>query len=177
MSSSLEDGAARRSRKVTERPSGLDEPLVQMLSGIGFGWNAEPGAFRCPRRSLLPAVSSAGGASCPGRLTPCPPKSGHPHWGQRRSCHPAYLQRCTSWGTRGGGGLVTTRIRNTGVDRNSADGPPPPVFSGRNCFLRAPIRSCGRLSSRPGRGSAFPTGRLSCAAAHHAPESQPSSET
>ena len=59
MSSSLEDGAARRSRKVTERPSGLDEPLVQMLSGIGFGWNAEPGAFRCPRRSLLPAVSPA----------------------------------------------------------------------------------------------------------------------
>src|SRR3954469_7130001 len=46
MSSPLEDGAARRSVKVTERPSGLDEPLVQVPSGTGFGRNAEPGAFR-----------------------------------------------------------------------------------------------------------------------------------
>ena len=48
MSSSLEDGTARRGRKVTERPSGLDEPLVLAPSGAGFGWNAEPGAFRLP---------------------------------------------------------------------------------------------------------------------------------
>ena len=48
MSSSLEDGAARQGRKVTERPSGLDEPLVLVPSGAGLGWNAEPGAFRLP---------------------------------------------------------------------------------------------------------------------------------
>ena len=50
MSSPLEDGAARQSLKVTERPSGLDEPLVLAPSGAGLGWNAEPGAFRLCRR-------------------------------------------------------------------------------------------------------------------------------
>src|SRR5476649_233048 len=101
MSSSLEDGTARRSLKVTERPSGLDEPLVQVLSGTCFRRNAEPGAFR-----LYPA-----------RTPFYPPPGRHPLWGQRDACPSAYLRRCTSWGTSGGGGLVTTRIRDTGVDR------------------------------------------------------------
>src|SRR3954470_6145455 len=71
MSSPLEDGAARQSVKVTERPSGLDEPLVQVPSGTGFGRNAEPGAFRLP------------GSLAPGVDTFCPLKCGHLHWGQR----------------------------------------------------------------------------------------------
>ena len=128
MSSSLEDRVARRSRKVTERPSGLDEPLVQMLSGIGFGWNAEPGAFRC-----------AG----------CPPNGGHPHWGQRCAYPSAYLRQCTSWGTSGGGGLVTTRFRNTGVDRNQRTDRRRQYFPGAIEFSGPPIRLCGRV--RPGR--------------------------
>src|ERR1700712_6091737 len=58
--------------KVTERPLGLDEPLVSVSadgllpSGCCFGRNAEPGAFR-----LL---------TC----TPFyPQRCGHPLWGQR----------------------------------------------------------------------------------------------
>ena len=177
MSSPLEDGTARRSQKVTERPSGLDEPLVLVPSGAGFGWNAEPGAFR------LPAVPM-GAAAVRDR---CPPKCGHPHWGQRYTRPSAYLRECTSWGTSGGGGPVTTRFRDTGVDRNQRTDRRRQYFPGDSVFSGRPS---GRVSAcRRGRAE----GRLSQPAGSRASprraatrrpgpgvrrrDSQPSSET
>jgi len=156
MSSSLEDGAARQGRKVTERPSGLDEPLVLVPSGAGLGWNAEPGAFRLRGQCLWrPACGARPGARPLG--TECPPKGGHPHWGQRHPRLTAYLQKRTSWGTSGGGGPVTSRFRNTGVDRNLRTDrrrqyfPGDSVLSGPPSSRVSPCAAAGPRAGFPNR--------------------------
>lgn len=97
MSSSLEDGTARRSLKVTERPSGLDEPLVLVLSGIGFRRNAEPGAFRLPRHGLPGTFAQARlpGTPTQARLPGTPTPARLP-----RHAYPGMLARHLCPGTR-----------------------------------------------------------------------------
>ena len=81
MSSSLEDGTARRGRKVTERPSGLDEPLVLAPSGAGLGWNAEPGAFRLPAVPMARPLGAAVPMTRP--LGAAVPVAHTPRWAPR----------------------------------------------------------------------------------------------
>ena len=102
MSQSLEDRTARGDQKVTERPSGLDEPLAQAPPGVCVGGTRNRGSFVVneasavltkrresavfrpqDQRSRAAAAVGSGGF----RRSACTPfypqRCGHPLWGQR----------------------------------------------------------------------------------------------
>ena len=71
----------------------------------------------------------------------CPRMRGHPQWGHTLRYHRGYSRECTSWGTSGGGDILTDADRHTGVS-DPREGSTPPVFNG-------PIDVPARLPASP----------------------------
>jgi hypothetical protein len=144
---------ARRGPKVTERPSGLDEPLARcrlVLAPTGgcAGGTRNRGSFVFP--PCHPPIH-------PDVCTPFYPQCcGHPLWGQRM--HDGLTTfRSALVGGLAAAVVLSHRVSSYGGMDGTADRPPPPVF------FNGP--QSGRTSAwapRSGRGPAVPTGRFSC---------------
>jgi hypothetical protein len=148
MSCLPEGRTARRGPKVTERPSGLDEPPVLAPSGFSSGGTRNRGPFVCRPRHLAT-----------GSCTPFyPPRCGHPLWGQRK-VDAVTIFRSALVGGLAAAVVLSHRVPSYGGIHGTADRPPPPVFFHKppsDPERTAPDRAEGRCSQPAGSRASGP---------------------